>query len=174
MSYGNFVQCQLAESISAIANTAELREVGAPYTLPPAGGGVLIIADSMNKPSAIEILRYRARIGTALIGLTRGLENTTARDWGAAAFLYQSLTAGSFVGAVAEPDEATYSYDSSGQISGSTETIGGQVRTSTYAYDTSGNLTQATIGFAGTSRVETYSYDASGNLTGMSAVETSV
>lgn len=174
MTFANFVQCQLSTPISAAALTAELRESGAPYILPPVSGGVIIIADSMNKPSVLEILRYKSRVGTTLTGLTRAMEGTVAREWTTNAYLYQSLTAASFAAAVAEPELATYSYDTSGQIIGSSETVSGQVRTSTYAYDASGNLFRATIIFAGTSRVETYSYDTSGNLTGMNAEETSV
>ena len=96
MSYENFVQVQLDQPAAAADATLYIRDAVAPYNLPPEDGGVLVLTDSMGKPSAVEIIRYAARDGLALTGLERGAEGTTARGWPTGSYCYQSLTAGGF------------------------------------------------------------------------------
>ena len=96
MSYQNFVETRLGAPLLFDGATVLLDPAQAPYQLPPVDGGVLVLADSMGKPSAIEIIRYAARDGLALTGLERGAEGTTAREWPTGSYCYQSLTAGGF------------------------------------------------------------------------------
>jgi len=101
MSYANFVQTQLAGSMTAVAVTVDLVPAVAPFVLPPADGGVVVLSDSMGKPTYVEIIKYTSRTGNTLSGITHGQEGTTARDWSAGSFCYQTLTAGEFVAALA-------------------------------------------------------------------------
>ncbi|KII34842.1 hypothetical protein NL64_06150 [Pseudomonas fluorescens] len=94
MSYANFVQCQLTLPLSAAATEITVLAAVAPFQLPPTTGGVLILADSPTKPSQVEIIRYTARAGLQLTGVTRGQEGTAAVAWSGVAFCYQALTAG--------------------------------------------------------------------------------
>lgn len=107
MNYANFVEARLAEALSEAADTISLSPAVAPHQLPPEEGGVLILADSLGKPSFVEIIRYAGRAGQVLSGVVRGIEGTTAREWVIGSYAYQSLTAGDF-GAVmqAVQDEA--------------------------------------------------------------------
>jgi hypothetical protein len=96
MSYANFVETQLDGPVTAEGLSLQLQPAQAPYQLPPADGGVLVLADSMGKPAAVEIIRYAARDGLTLTGLERGLEGTVALNWPGNSYCYQSLTAGGF------------------------------------------------------------------------------
>ncbi|MDH0156486.1 DUF1566 domain-containing protein [Stutzerimonas stutzeri] len=96
MSYANFVETQLDGPLTAEGLSLLLQPAQAPYQLPPADGGVLVLADSMGKPAAVEIIRYAARDGLTLTGLERGLEGTVALNWPGNSYCYQSLTAGGF------------------------------------------------------------------------------
>jgi len=96
MSFSNFVQCQLSASLVAADVSLTLQAPTAPYQLPPATGGVLVLADSVGRPSQVEILRYASRAGNVLSGLQRGQEGTVALDWPVGSFCYQALTAGEY------------------------------------------------------------------------------
>ena len=96
MSYANFVEVQLAAALPADGDSLLLQPAQEPYQLPPVDGGVLTLADSMGKPSSVEIIRYAARDGLTLTGLERGVEGTIAREWPTGSYCYQSLTAGGF------------------------------------------------------------------------------
>ena len=96
MTYQNFVQAQLAEPLAIGGTSLTLTAAVAPNQLPPTNGGVLVLADSLGKPSFVEIIRYTERSGQTLTGITRGQEDTAARAWPAGTQCYQSLTAGEF------------------------------------------------------------------------------
>ena len=102
MSYANFVQAQLAEPLAIDGTSLTLTDAAAPNQLPPTDGGVLVLADSLGKPSFVEIIRYTERSGQTLTGITRGQEDTAARAWPAGTQCYQSLTAGGFEDALAK------------------------------------------------------------------------
>ncbi|MGP9826899.1 hypothetical protein ACT048_20715 [Ectopseudomonas khazarica] len=96
MSYANFVQCQLAEAASEVADTIVLAPASAPFQLPPEDGGLLVLADSLGRPSQVEIIHYSARAGLSLTGVERAQEGTTGRDWPIGSYCYQALTAGQY------------------------------------------------------------------------------
>ena len=96
MRYDNFVETQLDEPLLIGATSVTLQPAQAPHRLPPADGGVLVLADSMGSPSSLEIIRYAARDGLTLTGLDRGLEGTDELVWPRNSYCYQSLTAGGF------------------------------------------------------------------------------
>lgn len=93
MSYVNFVQVQLDQPAAATDATLYIRGAVAPYNLPPEDGGVLVLADSMYKPSVLEVVRYTSRTGLVLNGVGRGQEGSTAVDWPAGVFCYMGLLA---------------------------------------------------------------------------------
>lgn len=95
-SFGNFVQCQVSGPVTIDATAIDLLPVVAPYTLPPVGGGLLVLVDSPGNPSFIEVVRYSSRSGQQLQGVTRGQEGTVARAWSGTIFAFQSLMAGDF------------------------------------------------------------------------------
>jgi hypothetical protein len=95
-SFGNFVQCQVVAPITIGAVAIDLLPVVAPYTLPPVGGGLVVLVDSPGNPSFIEVVRYTARSGQQLQGVTRGQEGTVARAWSGTVFAFQSLMAADF------------------------------------------------------------------------------
>lgn len=95
-TYDNFVQATLVASLSAVATSIALAPIVAPYKYPGAGGGILILADSIVKPTRYEIISYASITGNTLNGLVRGLEGSTAQVWPQNTFCYQSLTAGDF------------------------------------------------------------------------------
>lgn len=95
MSYVNFVQVQLDQPAAATDTTLYIRDAVAPYNLPPEDGGVLVLADSMYKPSVLEVVRYTSRTGLVLNGVERGREGSTAADWSAGSFCYMAITGGS-------------------------------------------------------------------------------
>jgi hypothetical protein len=96
MSFANFVQAQLAEPLAIDGVLITLAPAVAPNQLPPVDGGVLVLADSLGKPSYLEIIRYTSRTDQVLNGVTRGAEGTAARAWPIGSYCYQSLTAGEF------------------------------------------------------------------------------
>jgi len=96
MRYDNFVETQLDEPLLIGATSVTLQPAKAPHRLPPADGGVLVLADSMGSPSSLEIISYAARDGLTLTGLDRGLEGTDELVWPRNSYCYQSLTAGGF------------------------------------------------------------------------------
>ena len=96
MSFANFVQAQLAEPLAIDGVSITLAPAVAPNQLPPVDGGVLVLADSLGKPSFVEIVSYTSRTDQVLNGVVRGQEDTAARAWPAGSFSYQPLTAGQF------------------------------------------------------------------------------
>lgn len=100
MTYENFVQAQLAAPLGSSDTTLTLANPIGAYRLPPATGGILVLADSVGSPAFTEIVSYVSRSGNTLSGLTRGQEGTSARAWPAGTFCYQSLTAGDFANAL--------------------------------------------------------------------------
>lgn len=96
MSYANFVEAQLANVVTDSAETLVLNPAVLPNQLPPEGGGILTLADSLGKPTFVEIIRYASRTGQVLNGLVRGVEGTAPREWAAGSYCYQSLTAEGF------------------------------------------------------------------------------
>lgn len=109
MSYANFVQCKLNAAITSTAfGSLSLQAVVAPYQLPPTDGGTLVLTDSLNSPSFVEVIKYASRSGQNLLTLTRGQEGTTARAWPIGTFIYQSLTAGDFAAALAATSDWQY------------------------------------------------------------------
>lgn len=96
MSFDNFVQTTLGMPLAIGGAVITLIDAVAPNKLPPSTGGVVVLADSLGRPSFVEIISYTARTGLNLTGVVRGLEGTTARAWSVGAYLYQPLTAGGF------------------------------------------------------------------------------
>ena len=95
-NFDNFVQCQVIAPVAIGATALDLMPAVAPYKLPSVGGGLLVLVDSPGNPSFIEVIRYTARSGQQLTGLTRGQEGTVARAWSGTVFAFQSLMAGDF------------------------------------------------------------------------------
>ena len=95
-TFDNFVQCRVASPIAASATSLELHAAVAPYNLPPATGGVLVLTDSPGNPSKIEVIRYASRSALGLYGVERGQEGTTAIEWTGPVYCYQALMAGDF------------------------------------------------------------------------------
>lgn len=96
MSFANFVQAQLATQLESTATSVTLSAAVAPYQLPPVEGGVVVLADSLGKPSYVEIIRYTSRTGLVLNDLMRAQEGTSARIWPVGSYCYQALTAQGF------------------------------------------------------------------------------
>lgn len=101
MSVKNFVQCSLTTPVAAGSTELILVAPVAPYVLPPADGGVLVIADSVGRPTFVEVIRYTSCSGNVLYGVTRGQEGTTPRTWSGPTFIYQALTADAYTVALA-------------------------------------------------------------------------
>lgn len=93
MGYINFVRCQLAASITSTDTSITLSSNTSPFNLPPTDGGTLVLADSINKPSKLEIITYTNRSGLVLTGIIRGAEGTTAQSWPSSSYCYMSFTA---------------------------------------------------------------------------------
>ena len=72
--------------------------------------------------------------------------------------------AGSGGGSVETPDQITYSYDTDGNVSSSTELFGTNERVSNYTYDIDGNVTYIVETYLGVSKQQSYTYDADGNV----------
>lgn len=93
MGYNNFVRCQLSASITSADTSITLSSNTSPFNLPPTDGGTLVLADSINKPSKLEIITYTSRSGLVLTGVVRGAESTTAQSWPSSSYCYMSFTA---------------------------------------------------------------------------------
>jgi hypothetical protein len=93
---GNFVQCRFVTPLAIGATEMTLYAADAPYNLPPAEGGLLVLCDSPGNPSFIEVISYTSRTGLNLSGVVRGLEGTTARAWSGFAYCFQSMLAGDY------------------------------------------------------------------------------
>lgn len=93
MGYNNFVRCQLSASITSTDTSITLSSNTSPFNLPPTDGGTLVLADSINKPSKLEIITYTSRSGLVLTGVVRGAESTTAQSWPSSSYCYMSFTA---------------------------------------------------------------------------------
>lgn len=93
MGYINFVRCQLSASITSTDTSITLSSNTSPFNLPPTDGGTLVLADSINKPSKLEIITYTSRSGLVLTGVVRGAESTTAQSWPSSSYCYMSFTA---------------------------------------------------------------------------------
>lgn len=101
MSVKNFVQCSLVTPVTAAATQLILNPPVAPYNYPPLTAGTVVIADSVARPSFYEVISYTHRIDNVLYGVTRGKEDTTARNWTGTTWVYQALTAADYVNALA-------------------------------------------------------------------------
>ncbi len=101
---GNFVQCRFVTPLAIGATEMTLYAADAPYNLPPAGGGLLVLCDSPGNPSFIEVISYTSRTGLNLSGVVRGLEGTTARAWSGFAYCFQSMLAGDYAADLASKE----------------------------------------------------------------------
>ena len=104
MSVKNLVQCPLITPVSSTATELLLGAVSAPYSLPPLDGGILVISDSPSKPSFVEFIKYTHRIDNVLYGVSRGQEETAARNWSGVTFVYQALTADQYTSELASKE----------------------------------------------------------------------
>lgn len=104
MSVKNLVQCPLITPVSSTATELLLGAVSAPYSLPPLDGGILVIADSVGKPSFVEFIKYTHRIDNVLYGVSRGQEETAARNWAGVTYVYQALTADQYTSELASKE----------------------------------------------------------------------
>ena len=95
-TFKNFVQCRVTTPITAVADSIGLYAAVPPYSLPTEEGGLLVLTDSPNNPSKLEVISYTSRSALGLYGVTRGLEGTTALAWTGPVYCYQSLLAGEF------------------------------------------------------------------------------
>ncbi|WP_417480478.1 pyocin knob domain-containing protein [Maricaulis maris] len=95
-SFENFVKCRVVSPVAAAATDIALHEAVAPFNLPPEEGGILVLTDSPNNPSVIEVIRYGYRNALGLYDVQRGQEGTTAIAWTGPVYCYQSLMAGDF------------------------------------------------------------------------------
>lgn len=104
MSVKNLVQCPLITPVSSTATELILGAVSAPYSLPPLDGGILVISDSPSKPSFVEFITYTHRIDNVLYGVSRGQEETAARNWSGVTYVYQALTADQYTSELASKE----------------------------------------------------------------------
>lgn len=95
-SFENFVKCRVVSPVVAAATDIALYEAVAPFNLPPEEGGILVLTDSPNNPSVIEVIRYGYRNALGLYDVQRGQEGTTSIAWTGPVYCYQSLMAGDF------------------------------------------------------------------------------
>lgn len=95
-SFENFVKCRVVSPLAANATDIALYDAVAPFNLPPLDGGVLVLTDSPNNPSVIEVIRYSYRNALGLYGVQRGQEGTAAVAWSGPVYCYQSLMADDF------------------------------------------------------------------------------
>lgn len=95
-SFENFVKCRVVSPLAANATDIALYDAVAPFNLPPVDGGVLVLTDSPNNPSVIEVIRYSYRNALGLYGVQRGQEGTAAVAWSGPVYCYQSLMADDF------------------------------------------------------------------------------
>lgn len=95
-SFENFVKCRVVSPVAAAATDIALHEAVEPFSLPPEEGGILVLTDSPNNPSVIEVIRYGYRNALGLYDVQRGQEGTAAVAWTGPVYCYQSLMAGDF------------------------------------------------------------------------------
>jgi hypothetical protein len=104
----NFTRATLIAGIAAGDSQCDVEAGAGIWGAPPApaGGrlGVLVLADDLQSPGAVEVIRYAGRTALGgvqyrLTGLERGCEGSTAAAWLAGAHVLATLT----VGAVAAP-----------------------------------------------------------------------
>lgn len=70
--------------------------------------------------------------------------------------------------ATAKPSAATFSYDASGRVSGTVETLPDGQRATTLTYGAAGRVSTVAETMGGVTRTTSYSYDASGRVGGFS------
>lgn len=161
MSNANFVQAQLSQVLLDGDTSAVFSAAVAPYQLPPADGGVLVLVDSLGKPSFAEIISYTSRTGQTLNGLVRGLEGTVAREWPEGSYCYQSLTAGEYAkvaAAVRVPTASTLTY-TAGVLTSIVEIQAEGTKTTTLTY-TDGTLTSVVTSLNNWTKTDTLTYTA--------------
>ena len=73
--------------------------------------------------------------------------------------------------AIAQPSDATYTYDAQGRVTGVSETLPGGTRSTTINYNEQGRVSQTVEAYAGKTRTTTYTYDSAGLLTWLSVTE---
>jgi hypothetical protein len=104
----NFTRATLIAGIASGDSQCDVEAGGGIWGAPPApaGGrlGVLVLADDLQSPGAVEVIRYAGRTALGgvqyrLTGLERGCEGSAAAAWLAGAHVLATLT----VGAVAAP-----------------------------------------------------------------------
>lgn len=97
----NLVRVVLTSTLAESATSMTIDEPVGAFNLPPnpsGNVGVLVLADSMDAPTAIEIVSYTGRAdnenGTwTITGLTRGLHGTSDAEWPAGTTVYQDMVA---------------------------------------------------------------------------------
>ena len=96
------------------------------------------------------------------------LTNASPKTW---LDLTATVTAQASTSGVVLPDSVSYTYDSSGRVSTTTEVRGSETTVIGYTYNAAGNVVSITTAVDGTTtRTETYTYDSTtGNVTSMSA-----
>jgi hypothetical protein len=161
MSQGNFVQVPVDGGILIGATSILLGTPVAPYQLPPANGGLLVLVDSLGRPSFAEIVSYASRTGQTLTGVVRGLEDTAAREWPSGTYAYQSLTAGEYAkvaAAVRVPTASTLTY-TAGVLTSIVEIQAEGTKTTTLTY-TAGALTSVVTVLNNWTKTDTLTYTA--------------
>ncbi|RZJ62953.1 MAG: hypothetical protein EON49_00575 [Acidovorax sp.] len=73
--------------------------------------------------------------------------------------------------ATAKPSAATFTYDGSGRLSGSTETLPAGERATVLGYGAGGRVATVAETLAGKTRTTTYAYDGAGRVGGFAVVE---
>lgn len=94
MSYENFVRVKVVTPVAIGATSFAIVDAVAPQKLPPTDGGYLVLCDSPGNPSWIEVIKYTARSGLGITGVTRGQEGTSAVAWTGNVYAFQALMAG--------------------------------------------------------------------------------
>ena len=96
--WNNFVQTTLSSPAAFGDTTIIVAVASGAWNDPPNPGGdisYLTITDSIVAPTMFEIISYTGREGFgpySLIGCTRGIEGTIARNWSAGAYVIQYIT----------------------------------------------------------------------------------
>ena len=75
------------------------------------------------------------------------------------------------VGANNAPSAVIYTYDASGRVETTTETLPTGTRTTTVTYNAGGQVATVTVTLGTSTRTTTYSYDSNGVLTGSTSTE---
>ena len=69
-------------------------------------------------------------------------------------------------GPTPEPTEATFTYNSAGDITNITELVGGETRVTVLTYNPVGDVLTMAITYQAVTKTTTFSYDAEGNMIG--------